>query len=121
MKQSSAVLKFFGFVMLVVGIVYAVVGTLALIGSLEGVLPGHETQEILVITLSYVVAVITFACGIACMAGALKACRVLGMIVAVAGLASLIYMQVAQGTFNVFDCIAMVFGISICTIASQND
>lgn len=120
MSKNSGVLKFFGFVMLVVGIIYAIVGTLALIGNLEGVLPGHETQEILVIVLSYAVAIIAFICGIACMTGALKACRVLGMIVALVGLVSLIYVQLTQGTFNIFDCIAMVFGVSICTVASQD-
>ena len=48
-------------------------------------------------------------------------CRPLGLIFALIGLASLIYMQVTQGTFNIFDCIAMVFGIAIFVTAGKKD
>ena len=55
-SNNSASLKVLGVIALLFGLVYAVVGTLVLMGLLEGLLPGHETQEIIVIVLAYAVA-----------------------------------------------------------------
>ena len=53
MKNSNATaLKLIGMIMIVFGLIYAVVGTLALMGTLNNVLPGHETQEVLVVVLA---------------------------------------------------------------------
>lgn len=112
-KKKNPVLKFFGVIMLLFAIVYGIVGTMALMGRLNGVLPGHEAQEMLVIVLAYAIAVFGLICGIACLAGAAGACRVLGLILGIAGLAGLIYLQVTQDAFNLFDCIAMVLGFAI--------
>lgn len=120
-KNNSGVLKVFGIVMILFGVIYAVLGTLALMGTLQGVLPGHEAQETIVVVLAYVVAVLALLCGAACMAGVVKVCRVLGFVFAVAGLVSLIYTQLTQGTFNIFDCIAAVFGIAIFVTAARKD
>ena len=55
-NTNRTTLKIFGVIMLLFGIVYGIVGSLALAGTLQGVLPGHQTQEILVIVLAYGVA-----------------------------------------------------------------
>ena len=117
-KSNAGVLKFFGIVMILFAIIYAVVGTLAIAGVAEGILPGHETQEIIIV-LAYAVAVLSLICGIACVKGSFGVCRAFGLLFAVVGLVSLIYMQVTQSSFNLFDCIAMVLGVAIYYLAKQ--
>ena len=112
-KQSSGALKGFGVVLLLFGLIYAVVGTLALVGTMKGVLPGHETQEILVVVLAYAVAVLNVLTGIVCLAGARTAARVLGVIVAIVGTAGVIYNQIVLDSFNYFDFVSLLLGISI--------
>ena len=116
-KQSSGALKGFGVVLLLFGLVYAVVGTLALVGTMKGVLPGHETQEILVVVLAYAVAVLNVLTGIVCLAGARTAARVLGVIVAIVGAAGVIYNQIALDSFNYFDFVSLLLGVSIVAAA----
>ena len=118
-KQSSGALKGFGVVLLLFGLVYAVVGTLALVGTMKGVLPGHETQEILVVVLAYAVAVLNVLTGIVCLAGARTAARVLGVIVAIVGAAGVIYNQIALDSFNYFDFVSLLLGISIVAAAKN--
>ena len=116
-KQSSGALKGFGVVLLLFGLVYAVVGTLALVGTMKGVLPGHETQEILVVVLAYAVAALNVLTGIVCLAGARTAARVLGAIVAIVGTAGVIYNQIALDSFNYFDFVSLLLGVSIVAAA----
>lgn len=118
-KQSSGALKGFGVVLLLFGLVYAVVGTLALVGTMKGVLPGHETQEILVVVLAYAVAVLNVLTGIVCLAGARTAARVLGIIVAIVGAAGVIYNQIVLDSFNYFDFVSLLLGISIVAAAKN--
>lgn len=117
MSNNSASLKVLGGIMVVFGFVYAIVGTLALVGSLQGALPGHEAGEALVVVLAYVVAVLGIVCGVACIKGNNGTARTLGLVFGVVGLVALIYAQLTQGTFNSFDCVAMVFGIAIYSLA----
>ena len=93
--------------------------SLALVGAIEGALPGHENQEILVAVLGYVVAFLSLLCGIACVKGISGLAKGLGFLFAVAGLASLIYLQVTQDAFSIFDCLAVCFGVSIMFFASK--
>ena len=116
-KQSSGALKGFGVVLLLFGLIYAVVGTLALVGTMKGVLPGHETQEILVVVLAYAVAALNVLTGIVCLAGARTAARVLGAIVAIVGAAGVIYNQIALDSFNYFDFVSLLLGVSIVAAA----
>ena len=118
-KQSSGALKGFGVVLLLFGLIYAVVGTLALVGTMKGVLPGHETQEILVVVLAYAVAVLNVLTGIVCLAGARTAARVLGVIVAIVGAAGVIYNQIVLDSFNYFDFVSLLLGISIVAAAKN--
>ncbi len=113
MKKNTGVLKGFGFVMIIFGVIYAILGTLALAGVLGGILPGHESQEVLVLFLAYATALLALICGISCLRGNMQTARIFGGIIAVMGLASLIYLQITQDTFNLFDCIAVVLGVSI--------
>ena len=119
-KNNSGVLKVFGIVMILFGAIYAIVGTMALVGELGGILPGHEAQETIIVVLAYVVALLAIICGIACMKGA-SICRPLGLLFGVIGLVSLLYLQFTQGSFNIFDCIAMVFGIAIFVVAGKKN
>ena len=43
-NNNSGVLKFFGILMILFGLIYAILGTVALMGKLGGVLPGHDAQ-----------------------------------------------------------------------------
>lgn len=118
-NEVNSSLKVMGILMTLFGVIYAVVGTLALTGTLTNVLPAHETQEILVIVISYAVALFAIIGGIAAVKGDLKISKVIGAVFAVVGLGSLIYMQLAYGTFNLFDCMAMVLGVSVVFLANK--
>lgn len=118
-NTNKSALKFTGIIMIVFGVVYAIVGTLALMGTISGALPGHEAQEMLVVALAYAVALFALICGIVCVKGITGMAKVFGAIFAVVGAIGLIYLQVAQDSFSVFDCLAVCFGISICCIASK--
>lgn len=118
MKTTNA-LKLPGIVMIVFAAVYAVVGTLALMGMINGALPGHENQEMLVIILSYAVAFFALICGIVCVKGMTGMAKVFGAVFAAAGLAALIYLQISQGAFSIFDCLAVCYGVLIYCIASK--
>ena len=72
-NTNTTALKFTGIIMIVFAIVYAIVGTLALIGTVNGALPGHESQETLVVVLAYAVALFALICGVACVKAAV--CR----------------------------------------------
>ncbi len=112
-NMNSNALKFSGIIMAVFAVIYALVGTLALMGTINGALPGHEKQEILVALLSYGVALFALVCGIACIKGVTKLAKLFGAIFAAVGLVALIYLQVTQDAFRIFDCLAVCFGISI--------
>lgn len=118
-SSYSGVLKFFGVIMILFAIVYAILGSLALAGTLQGLLPGHENQEILVVVLAYVVALFSLICGIGCLKVAAGFSQVMGLLCAVVGVVSLIYAQVTQDSFNIFDCIGAVLGAAIFFTAGK--
>ena len=120
MKNSNmTALKAIGIFMIIFALVYALVGTLALAGTLTGVMPGHETQEMIEVALAYAVALLGLICGIVCVKGITGSAKVFGLLFGVLGLAALVYQQVAQDSFSIFDCLAMCFGVAIYYIASQ--
>ena len=116
-NTNRTTLKIFGVIMLLFGIVYGIVGSLALAGTLQGVLPGHQTQEILVIVLAYGVALLAIICGILCLKNAAFGAMVTGIILALLGLAGVIYNQIALDSFNLFDMLGLLFGVSIAATA----
>lgn len=120
-NNNSGVLKFFGVLMILFGLIYAILGTVALMGKLGGVLPGHDAQETLIVVLAYVVAVLAIICGVVCVKGILGACRVCGLVIAALGLVSLIWLQVTQDTFSIFACIALVLGVAIFYLAGKKN
>ena len=65
--------------MILFGLIYAILGTVALMGKLGGVFPGHDAQE------------------------------------------TLIWLQVTQDTFSIFDCIALVLGVAIFYLAGKKN
>ena len=116
---NKSALKAIGIMMVIFAVIYAMVGTLALAGVISGALPGHETQEMLIVVLGYAVALLALICGIVCIAGNVGASKLFGIIFAVLGLAALFYQQVTNDTFSIFDCMAMCFGVAIYFIASK--
>lgn len=118
-NTNRTTLKIFGVIMLLFGIVYGIVGSLALAGTLQGVLPGHQTQEILVIVLAYGVALLAIICGILCLKNVAAGAMVTGIILALLGLAGLIYNQIALDSFNLFDMLGLLFGVSIAATAMK--
>ena len=118
-QKALSVLKVWGVLLILLGLVYALLGSLALAGTVTGVLPGHENQEILVVVLAYAVAVLAFIAGIACIKGARTFSMVMGIILTVIGAVSLIYVQVTQQSFSYFDILAVLLGISMFFMAKQ--
>ena len=110
-NHNSGVLKFFGVLMILFGLIYAILGTVALMGKIDGVLPGHDAQEILIVILAYAVSVLAIICGIVCV----------GLLIAAIGLVSLIWLQVTQDTFSISDCIALVMGAAIFYLAGKKN
>ena len=109
-----------GFLMLVFGLIYAVLGSLSLVGMVTDILPGHEEQEMIIVVLAYAVALFAIVGGIASMAKKYSVAKTIGIIFALLGLGSLVYTQLTQDTFNLFDCIAMVLGAATYYLAAKN-
>ena len=118
-NTNRTTLKIFGVIMLLFGLVYGIVGSLALAGTLQGILPGHQTQEILVIVLAYGVALLAIVCGILCLKNVATGAMVTGTILALLGLAGVIYNQIALDSFNLFDMLGLLFGVSIAATAMK--
>lgn len=118
-KSNMTALKATGIIMIVVALVYALLGTLAVSGIINNALPGHEKQETMIVVLGYVVALLALVCGVVCIKGAVAPAKLFGAVFAVLGLAALLYQQLAHDAFSIFDCLAMCFGVSIYFIASQ--
>lgn len=118
-KTNGITLKIFGVIMLLFGLVYGIVGSLALAGTLQGVLPGHQAQEILVIVLAYGVALLAIVCGILCLKNVAAGAMVTGILLALLGLAGVIYNQIALDSFNLFDMLGLLFGVSIAATAMK--
>lgn len=118
-QNSTGLMKFFGVLMFLFCLVYAVVGSLALAGTIENVLPGHETQEILVVVLAYAIALLGLICGILCMKGSAKGATATAVLVALFGLVGVIYNQITLDSFNLFDFITLLLGVSIIAAARQ--
>lgn len=118
-KTNGITLKIFGMIMLLFGLVYGIVGSLALAGTLQGVLPGHQAQEILVIVLAYGVALLAIVCGILCLKNVATGAMVTGILLALLGLAGVVYNQIALDSFNLFDMLGLLFGVSIAATAMK--
>ncbi len=116
---NKSSLKALGVIMIIFAVIYGLVGTLALAGVITGALPGHENEEIIIVALGYAVALLALICGIVCVAGNAGASKAFGILFAVLGLGALIYQQLTNGTFSIFDCLAMCFGVAIAAIASK--
>ena len=118
-NTNRTTLKIFGVIMLLFGLVYGIVGSLALAGTLQGVLPGHQAQEILVIVLAYGVALLAIVCGILCLKNVAAGAMVTGILLALLGLAGVVYNQIALDSFNLFDMLGLLFGVSIAATAMK--
>lgn len=118
-KSNMTALKATGIIMIVFALVYALLGTLAVSGIINNALPGHKKQETMIVVLGYVVALLALICGVVCIKGAVAPAKLFGAVFAVLGLAALLYQQLAHDAFSIFDCLAMCFGVSIYSIASQ--
>lgn len=116
-KEKHEALTFLGIVSIIYGLMYALLGTLSLMGSITGVFPGHERQEIVIVVLSYIITIISIIIGITSIKGKYKSTKKIGAILIAVGLISLIYNQLTQNMFNSFDCIAIVLGAGIIYLA----
>lgn len=119
MSNNNSSLKGLGVVMVAFGLIYAILGTLALAGMMQGLLPGHESGEAVIMILAYAVAILALVCGYACIKGNRGTARTLGIVFAVIGLVSLIYTQISQSAFNYFDCLALLLGVAIVFQAKE--
>ncbi len=120
-KTNSGSLKILGFVMIAYALVYGLLGTLSLTGTVRGVLPGHEAQEVLVIVLAYGVALLTLICGIACIRGSRNTAKITGLVFAVLGLVSQCYLLITGNGLNIFDVLAIVLGVCIYILTNKTE
>ena len=118
--SNKSSLKMYGYIMIAYGILYALLGTIAAAGLVQGFLPGQESGVMLLMVLAYVIAILAIICGFACLKGNNGMASVLGLIFAIMGLISLVYAQISQDAFNLFDCITMVLGVAIFYLARKN-
>ena len=117
--KSTSTMKVSGILMILFGIVYAILTIMAYTGSVQGLLPGHESQEVMVAVLSAAVALLALIGGICAVVGNKPVAKVIGFVFAAVGLVSLIYLQFTQNAFNIADCIAMVLGVMLFTSAKE--
>ena len=59
----------YGYIMIAYGIIYALLGVLVMAGMLQGLMPGYESGEMLIMVLAFVVAILAIICGFACIKG----------------------------------------------------
>ena len=76
-------------------------------------------QEILVIVLAYGVALLAIICGILCLKNVATGAMTLDRVLALLGLAGVIYNQIALDSFNLFDMLGLLFGVSIAATAMK--
>ena len=107
--------------MILFAIVYITIAVLVYNGSVEGILPGHESEEMLVAVVSTAVATFSFTGGICALTGSKLASKIIGVIFVLAGLGSLIYLQLTQDTFNIVDFIGAALGIMLVVSASKKE
>lgn len=120
-KEEHTALKIIGFITIIYGIAYAVLGTLSLIKLITGVLPGHEQQKILLSILSYIVTIVSIYAGVICIKGNVKKIKFISIILGIVGLISFIYNQIIIDFCNNFDGIALVLGVGIYILAITHE
>lgn len=119
--KKNPLRKMTGILMILFAIVYITIAVLVYNGSVEGILPGHESEEMLVAAVSTAVATFSFTGGICALTGSKLASKIIGVIFVLAGLGSLIYLQLTQDTFNIVDFIGAALGIMLVVSASKKE
>lgn len=119
--KKNPLMKITGILMILFAIVYITIAVLVYNGSVEGILPGHEREEMLVAVVSTAVATFSFTGGICALTGSKLASKIIGVIFVLAGLGSLIYLQLTQDTFNIVDFIGAALGIMLVVSASKKE
>lgn len=119
--KKNPLMKITGILMILFAIVYITIVVLVYNGSVEGILPGHESEEMLVAVVSTAVATFSFTGGVCALTGSKLASKIIGVIFVLAGLGSLIYLQLTQDTFNIVDFIGVVLGIMLVVSASKKE
>lgn len=118
-RNSS--LTFLSVIMIIFGICYAILGTLSIIGTITGVFPGHEEHNIIIILLAYITSILAVVGGIIGIKQKYSLTKKVAIIFAMVGLASIIYILLAQEAFNNFDVITIVLGLGIAFFAATSE
>lgn len=113
-------MKICGIVMMVYGVLYALLGMMAIIGMVQGLMPGHEAGELAIVALSYVIAILAIVCGYVCLRRYNDMAMKLGLVFALLGIVSLVYTQVSMESFSVIDFISMAIGVTIFYYARKD-
>lgn len=120
MEKNYDPMKICGIVMMVYGVLYALLGMMAIIGMVQGLMPGHEAGEIAIVALSYVIAILAIVCGYVCLRRYNDMAMKLGLVFALLGIVSLVYTQVSMESFSVIDFISMAIGVTIFYYARKD-
>lgn len=120
MEKNYDPMKICGIVMMVYGVLYALLGMMAIIGMVQGLMPGHEAGEIAIVALSYVIAILAIVCGYVCLRRYNDMAMKLGLVFALLGIVSLVYTQVSMESFSMIDCITMIVGVVIFYYARKD-
>ena len=117
MKGSKGLLTFWGILLIVVAVLYALLGSLILIGQKETIIPDYNGQVTLIVIVAYAVALLALLGGIGCIFKNVLVAKIAGIIFAIWGLYSLISAQLVGEPFNIFVCLEMLLGVAIFATA----
>ena len=115
MSNNNAFMKKIGIVTILYALLYVILGTMAMAGIVQGILPGHESGEMNLMLFCYLIAVFGIICGGACIAGKTHMSGILGLIITIIAIISFFYAGLVVGMINIADLVAIVLGVAIYT------
>ena len=120
-KENKSILKIIGTITIIFGVVYAVLGTLSITGTIAGMFLGLEEKDLYTVCLLYITLLVTILSGITNIKEDIEKSKVFAGILILVGLISLIYTLVAAKTMNNFDCITIVLGIGTLILVTLEE
>lgn len=115
-KEGRMLIRISAILLTVFALIYLLLGIIATVAEVEGLGAVHGSGETLVLVLAYGTAIMALGAAFVGFRTAKESmdagiCKILGVVITVLSLISVIYIQIAQGKFELFDILVMVCGI----------
>ena len=115
-KEGRILIKVAAVYLMIFAAIYLILGIFTMMADVEGLGAAYGNWSKLVTILAFGTAVISFiaaAVGMKAAKGTMNAgiCKVLGIILLFFGAVSLLYIQITQNKFELFDMVVVVCGI----------